>query len=535
MGTLIVNKTSHGQTFVIGAATSDGISVITKAEQKIALMGDDSIEVEIISNYAIPFAIGQWISVYGRRYTINMPVKVKKLSSKNYSYNVSFGGGVFQLKKVQNLLTHGFGLVGDFSLMGTIVDHMHNIITNIKRVYGNNWWFTLPVAGIAKNITFSPCNVFEALNQVCEEFEMEWSVSQVGTTLNNEFRLKVNAKVGTEDRGTFSVGQGLGLLNLERNPIKDKNYVTTLFAYGSNRNIPSNYRDYSPRLRPTGIGTSLSLDAQVFGYGIVEEVKIWEDIFPTRTGTLSGVGAGGTTFSDSSMDFDLLAENESGDTLYLIPDVEAKIHFQSGKLAGYEFIISGYTHSTFTFEIKTFTDERGLVLPNPDNTEFQPDIGDTYKLVDIQMPESYITAAEAELYDAAMEYLTANSNPVYQLVVDVDEVFISLLPQPDGINYLFDIGDYMTIVDSALKLNATVRITGFTRDVFRPYRYKFTLSDTSIQRKTERRLLIGERAHTATLRSKLNRPENVRLVNAKNILPKKGDVDGGSSINPIEL
>jgi hypothetical protein len=235
------------------------------------------------------------------------------------------------------------------------------------------------------------------------------------------------------------------------------------------------------------------------------------------------------------MDFDLLEENESGDTLYIIPDVEAKVHFQSGKLAGYEFVISGYNHDTKTFEIKPFTDERGLVLPSPDDAEFQIAVGDTYKLVDIQMPESYITAAEALLYDYAIEYLTENSHPVTQFVVEVDEEYIATLPQPDGINYLFNIGDYMTVEDTALGLSEQLRITGFSRDVFRPYKYKFTLSDTSIRRKTEQRVMMGEKAHTATIQSKLHRPEAVRLINAKNILPKKMDVDGGSSINPIEL
>lgn len=62
--------------------------------------------------------------------------------------------------------------------------------------------------------------------------------------------------------------------------------------------------------------------------------------------------------------FDLNAKGSDGSTLYLLGDVAAKVKFQTGQLAGYEFDIHSYDHATRTFVLKRFTDENGMVFPS---------------------------------------------------------------------------------------------------------------------------------------------------------------------------
>ena len=128
-------------------------------------------------------------------------------------------------------------------------------------------------------------------------------------------------------------------------------------------------------------------------------MQTFDDVYPHREGVVTSIVDNDIQkFSDSTLDFDV---NEQ-----LIDGVVAKITFNTGYLAGYEFEITSYSRSSKQFTLISYEDSNGLILPN-DNLKIQT--GDKYVIHDIEMPQSYISNAETELRQKAQDYLNENS------------------------------------------------------------------------------------------------------------------------------
>jgi hypothetical protein len=204
-------------------------------------------------------------------------------------------------------------------------------------------------------------------------------------------------------------------------------------------------------------------------HGVIEKVVIFDEIYPHRTGIVSGLGDSSLKFVDSEM-FDL-NEYQNGAYTYLLPGLSAKVHFNTGNLAGYEFEIWNYNHASREFTLMSYTDERGLVLPNNTSPAFQIGVGDEYVILDIKLPESYIEAAEQRLLEKATDWLNRYSNPQIALDVKVDETYIS------GLNMQIEIGNTMHVIDQSFNVNAIYRIVGITRNLIREDQFEVTLAE----------------------------------------------------------
>jgi hypothetical protein len=207
------------------------------------------------------------------------------------------------------------------------------------------------------------------------------------------------------------------------------------------------------------------IENNVSQYGIVEDVEIFQDIYPHRTGTITGVDATDFyKFTDGAIDFDVNAQ--------LLPGLSAKVVFNTGQLSGYQFEIKAFNNGTKQFTILKNKDEAALDLPS---TQLKPAIGDKYVLVDIKMPSGYIAAAENELYQKAVDLLAKISVPQYNYNIVLDPVYIrtnSLQPK---------IGDEITIVDADLQVNRKIRIINTVRNLLSEDSYTLQLSDSITQ------------------------------------------------------
>ena len=194
----------------------------------------------------------------------------------------------------------------------------------------------------------------------------------------------------------------------------------------------------------------------------IEKTVIFEDVFPRRTGTISGVdGSDVLKFTDSSIDFDV---ND-----YLISGLTAKVHFNSGDLAGYEIEVSSFDNGTKEFTLLTYTDENGFTFPSAD---LKPAVNDEYVLVDITMPTSYIDTAETELQTRAIAHLSANNRPRSKFEVTSDWRYF----KTNDISLV--VGDNLTLVDSDLDVNKELRIVHLEQSLTNPFKYtRIDLSD----------------------------------------------------------
>ena len=262
--------------------------------------------------------------------------------------------------------------------------------------------------------------------------------------------------------------------------------VTRLYVYGGTENLGRNYGHTRLCLPGTTRLTSYIEDeAAIALYGVKEGEKTY-DIKPQRVGTVTALGADVITFADSTM-FDLNAKDADGkSTKYLIDGTSAKIKFESGGLAGYEFDLHSYDHATKTFVINKFQDENGSIFPSETSAAFQIAVGDKYSISDIQLPDEYIDEAEEELEEEGSKYLPTVSQPQVSYKLELTEGFFTSLFGDEVETEILHVGDFIPIEDEQIGVNKAVRITQIERDLLKPHSYDITLSDTITKTTTVR-------------------------------------------------
>jgi hypothetical protein len=474
MEQIIIKHPDGSQTPLV---SKGNVSIITKAEQTVSLLADDVVNISVNSATPLQFVLGDTIEVYGKTYTLNQLPTVKKTGERRFNYELIFEGVQYELLDAQFLLPDD--TIKD-SLHGTLFTFVQILVSNANRVFPGKW----SVGEYSdeteyKTLSFTGENCLSVLQRICEEWGQEFEIEQD----TNGTRVLHIRQAGVNFPYTFKYGRTGGLYELTRQNINSKNVVTRLYVYGGSNNVPNNYlsdRNSSKLCLPDKIkNTSYIQNAEaVAAYGLKENTKTFDDIFPNRYGEVSAQGAKYYAFTDQTMNFDLNETDAQGNTLWLIAGVAAKVHFNTGNLAGYEFDLHKYDHATKTIEVVPFTDENGMKFPSETSAAFQFAPGDKYFFIDINMPDSYIVEAESKLSEAGEEYYTQNSQPQVQYGLSIDENFIKQFAGNLTVVNLFAVGDYIPVQDADIGVDKSVRITGFTRDLLKPYRYSITLGDS---------------------------------------------------------
>ncbi|MDR1652225.1 MAG: hypothetical protein LBS01_00985, partial [Prevotellaceae bacterium] len=465
------------------------ISAVTNAEQNVALLADDIVNISVQSATALQFVLGDTIEVYGKTYTLNQLPTVKKTGERRFNYELIFEGVQYELLDAQFLLPDN--TVGD-SFTGNLFAFVQILISNANRVFPGKWAVgEYPDETEYKTLTFTGENCLSVLQRLCEEYQQEFEIVQTNGT-----RVLHIKKAGVNFPYTFKYGRSGGLYELTRQNINSKNVVTRLFVYGGSNNVPNNYltnRSSNKLCLPgKNKNTSYIQDAEaVAAFGIKENTHNFDEIFPNRYGEVTAAGSKYNAFVDGTMNFDLNEKDAEGNTKWLIAGVNAKVHFNTGNLAGYEFDVHDYNHATKTIEVVPFTDENGMKFPSETSVAFQFAPSDKYFFIDINLPDAYITEAESKLAAAGEEYYTQNRQPQVQYGLTIDENFIKQFAGNLTVVNLFVVGDYIPVQDADIGVDKSVRITGFTRDLLKPYKYAITLGD-AVSKSTYTRLIADK-------------------------------------------
>ena len=480
MEQIIVTR-RNGTTYPI--AVKKEATAITQAQQSWGLLGDDLVQISIESPFPQQHEIGDWISVFGRIYTLNQLPRVRKSGVHKYAYDLTFEGIQYDLLRAFYDVTiettgntlqdvQGDALTGNLKRFATV------LIANANRVFPDKWKLgTCPDTASDKTLTFGDGdNCLAVYQNLCKTFDVEANISVRDGVRTIDFV----KRVGTTHPFVFEFGKGKGLYALDRQNVDSSNIVTRLKVFGSADNITNKYR--ANRLCLPGKSKAQSFIEEATAiqkYGIHEARKIFEDIKPTFNGRVSELVTGSVLkFKDASM-FDLNAlEADGRTTKYLVAGVSAKIHFNTGNLAGYEFDIHKYDHATRTFTLKKLTDDRGAVFPSATSVAFQFAVGDEYKILDVTLPEQYQTDAERRLQEQGNEYYRQNSQPKVKYGLSLSKEYLMKL-FADGTTSLFTPGDYINIKDESIGVDKAVRIQSLQRNLFDVYNYTLTIADVA--------------------------------------------------------
>lgn len=492
--------------------TPGQLSTVTEATQNTSIGGEDVITIVVKSSVVLDLRIGDSIVINSKTYKLNRLPEPKKTGDRMLVYNISMEGSKYDLLRVIFDLTIDTtsGALQDVSsnyLTGNIGLFGRVLIANANRVFAGKWTLGEYPDTEIKTLSFIETdNCLLAVNKIAEEFDTGIQIEESGGFFTLHFR-----ETGDPIPATFRYGLEKGVYELSRQNVSTSNIVTRLKVYGSTRNITHSYR--SSRLcLPNKLKSQSFIQEQgpVDAFGIWEGTKLFDDIYPTREGTVSQVEfltereledppvepeegeeitAVNTSFVDSQMDFDLNEKREDGSTVYLLPGLSAKVHFQTGNLAGYEFEVLSYNHSEKKFVLKSFFDERGLAIPSETEPAFQYKDGDTYKLLDIALPQSYVDEAEQKLLQKGQEVYPKVSQPLVQYSLELGPEYLKILYQ--GAPSTLKPGDLIYVVDEDIEVDKHIKIQSFTRDLLKPYSYSnVIISDTEAESVIAR--LLGE-------------------------------------------
>lgn len=419
--------------------------------QERSVMAIDRVPMSFTLPNGIDFKRGDTVEVYGQTYKINrLPNDYKTASSLGIRYELEFEAlyydlGKWQLKGLDaqnNLTLSEVYVVGNASV---IIDL---IVRNANRV--DPGW-TVGIVEETDTVQFSYSNqsLLSVLQDAASRFNSEFWVE--GKTINFSKREQSSGL-------TLEYGKGKGLYELARERT-DKVAINRLYVEGGTRNIPYDY-GFSRLQLP--LANRPFLESDPLTGDVVEHTEIFENIYPSRTGTLTGIGANELTFSDSSLDFDINGH---------LTESSAIISFTSGQLSGFEFTIAEYIHASKTFVIHRANDSA-----YPDgvpNVLLKPAIGDKYVLLNINLPQAYITANENRLLEAGNNYLINNNTDKFTYRASLSPIWVKELSP------LIDLGYTVVLKDIERGIDQNIRISAYTRDLQEDYRYtSFTLSDT---------------------------------------------------------
>lgn len=481
MGTnIIITQPNGNRVPMQNRRTATGI---TSAKQNWGLNAEDTVDITIESPFPQTYNIGDKITVFGRDYKLNRLPSVKKTGMHQFQYTLQFEGVQYDLFRITydltvDTTTNELQDVQGDTLTGNLHRFMTVLIANANRVFPGKWKLgACPDTIGDKTLTFGESdNCLSVLQNLCGQsnFNVEFEIVQS----NGVYTVNLYERVGQTLPFTFEYGKGRGLHDLHRENVSSSNIVTRLKVYGSTENITSKYRADRLCLPGKTKGQSyIEKPEMVAKYGVFEGRKNFDDVKPTFTGSVESV-VDTFSFIDKKFPFDLNATNASGETLYLINGVSAKIHFNTGNLAGYDFEVKSYDHATHKFTLLKTTDDRGDVFPSETSMAFQFGVGNEYKILDVAYPSDIEAEAEAKLAEVGNKYYDQNCQPKVQYGLSVTKAFLEkLVGTNDSVTNFFAPGDFLHVVDADIDVDKAIRIKSFVRNILDPYDYTLTISD----------------------------------------------------------
>lgn len=167
-----------------------------------------------------------------------------------------------------------------FKLTATVSTHLQVILNNLKALgyTYNGHRYTADCTTYNKNvfdtekrfyIEYSSVSILDALNAICETVDCEWWID--GSIIYLGF---------CEMEGQTVFEQGVNMLSMSHSESK-ASYITRLYAFGSDKNIPNGYF--------TGSDADVTVDGVTTDYLMLPDKEVDEDGFYSQNGYIENV------------------------------------------------------------------------------------------------------------------------------------------------------------------------------------------------------------------------------------------------------
>lgn len=399
------------------------------AKGKFTLMKEDYIVLPFSVPEPIYFKLGDYVDLSGV-----LDDSLGGLLSKVYevtdlqkpSFNTSTVGYDYELKldayywkwknKIFKYTPEHAGYEASWSLTAALDVQLGVFLRNLKALgytyKGKEFVFEIDstVENKAVAMTYDNMNLLDALFSMAGEDKWNcdcWITDNVIHFGRNEFGDAVKIELGVEASAmTRSESKGT--------------YATRIYAFGSTRNIPENYRSIEEQTVVNGVvqrrlmlpaGTPyIDVYPDMSQEEAIEDIVVFDEVYPRLESTMSSVSTRTETVTNEDGGQETVTYYRYRDTGlnfskdYILPGQELTIIFQSGKMNGLEFgvIFDPDNNGSQLWEIVRSED---YGRPLPDDTIY-PENDDKYilsgfdpKFVSVQM----IPDAEQELKEKAQK------------------------------------------------------------------------------------------------------------------------------------
>ena len=476
-------------------------SVNGGSKRKYTLMGEDYMTLVFSVNSPITFHLGDYVedSRFGLFELVSLYNPIYNTATGAYDYELRLDAYYWKWKnKVFKFTPEVGGQEASWNLTATLDVHMGIFLRNLAALgytyKGEAFEFSIAptVEKSAKLVSYDNTNMIDALSAMAETWDCEWWVTD--KTIN----------FGRCEYGTpvdFEIGDNV----VEMTSSESKStYATRIYAFGSTRNIPSNYRPVDESIVVNGVvqkrlmlpeGTPY-IDAypDMSTEEAVEQLVVFDYIYPRTDGHISKVitytdtvnNEDGTQTTETFYQFTDTGITFSKD--YILEGEELHIIFQSGSLNGMDFGVTfnpmgepeknedgSWNPKAQLWEIVA-NEDYGRKLPDG---VLKPKEGDTYilygwdssKIADLGL----VSAAEQELKEKAEEYVAKSRiDPNTYSCTMMSDYMYGLdeggNQNPDYAKH-FDVGDKVNLVNSAFfeSGNRQSRIIGYECNLDKPY------------------------------------------------------------------
>ena len=466
------------------------------AKGRFTLMKEDYIILPFSVPDPVYFKLGDYVDLSGV-----LDESLGGLLSKVYeivdlqkpAFNASTGGYDYKLRmdayywkwknKIFKYTPEHAGHEASWSLTAPLDVQLGVFLRNLKALgytyKGKEFEFSIDstVENKAVAMRYDNMNLLDALFSMADKEKWDcdcWITDNIIHFGRNEYGDSVRIELGVEASAmTRSDSKGT--------------YATRIYAFGSTRNIPADYRPVDEQTVVNGVvQRRLMLPADTPYIDVypdmseeeaIEDIVVFENVYPRRTGTLSDVHTRTEEVKDEDGAKETVTYYRYKDTglefkdEYLIEGQELRIRFQSGKLNGMEFGVifnpdpKDDMRGAQLWEIVR-NEDYGRMLP--DDT-LRPENGDEYVLsgFNIQLvSDRYTPEAEQELKGKAQEYADRRKRDdgTYNTTLDSEWVY------NDRLRRFYEFGQKVFLVNRAFFENGRdSRILGWEFNLDKPW------------------------------------------------------------------
>lgn len=472
------------------------IEINSGAKGKFTLMKEDYVILPFSVQDPIYFKLGDNIDFAGIL-DDSLGGKLSKIYELvdlyKPTFNASTGGYDYELhldayywkwknKKFKYTPEHG-GREASWNLTATLDVHLNVFLRNLKsfgyKYRGNDFTYSIDstVSNTSRLVSYSNTNMIDALTMMAETWGCEWWVTDNVIHFGRcEFGDAVELHIGAQ------------ILNMSRTD-SSGTFATRIYAFGSTKNIPENYRPLDEQIVVNGVVQKRLMLPEDTPYidayenmseeEAVEAIITFDDVFPHKVGTLSDVQPverteeveqeDGSTVKETYTVYQYKDTDLDFSSQYILPGQELKIIFQSGSMNGMEFGV------TFNPENKEPEEQLWEIVRNENYGRFLPDDilhpkdGDTYVLSGFDtsfVSDTMIPEAEQELKERAIAYSNRSKidDGTYPTTLDSEWVY------GDLINRTYGIGQRVNVFNPAYFENGRIsRVLGFEFNLDIPY------------------------------------------------------------------